>query len=79
MKSEQLGVVAAKRCSKCAGCKDCSYRNAMMTWQDQKELTLIEEGLTFVPEKKMWMCTYPLLYNPEDLPNNRNMHNTIVS
>ena len=73
MKSEQLGIVAAKRCSKCAGCKDCSYRNAMMTWQDQKELTLIEEGLTFVPEKKMWMCTYPLLYNPEDLPNNRNM------
>ena len=26
-----------------------------------------------MPEKKIWMCTYPLLYNPEDLPNNRNM------
>ena len=25
MKTEQLGIVAAKRCSKCAGCKDCSY------------------------------------------------------
>ena len=45
MKTEQLGIVAAKQCSKCAGCKDCSYRNTMMTWQDQKELTMIEDVL----------------------------------
>ena len=46
LEAEKLGVVAPKRCEKCAGCKSCSYQNDHVTWVEKRDLTEIEKGLT---------------------------------
>ena len=73
LEGEKLGVVAPKRCEKCAGCRDCSYRNEHLTWLEQFELEKIEEGLRYLPEKKQWICKYPLFEDVTTMPNNYNL------
>jgi len=70
---EKLGVVAPKRCEKCAGCRDCSYRNEHLTWLEQFELEKIEKGLRYLPERKKWICKYPLYEDVTVMPNNFNL------
>ena len=52
LEAEKLGVVAPKRCKRCAGCKSCSYQNDHVTWVEKRDLTEIEKGLTYVAEEK---------------------------
>ena len=70
LEGEKLGVVAPKRCEKCAGCRDCSFRNESCTWIEQMELEEIEKGLRYLPEKKRWICKYPLFRDVVEMPNN---------
>ena len=44
-----------------------------MTWQENKELKLNEEGLTNLPNEKQWVAQYPIIGELSDLPNNYNL------
>ncbi|XP_033097624.1 uncharacterized protein LOC117101699 [Anneissia japonica] len=67
---ESIGV----RCNpKCGGCKcgKCPLGAKEFTLQEERELSLIEDGLTY--QNGRWIARYPWVKNPNELPDNRNV------
>jgi hypothetical protein len=70
---ENLGIAPPRRCDPCIKCTTCSSRNEQMTWQENKELKMIEEGLTYLPNEERWVAQYPVIGELKDLPDNYNL------
>ena len=70
LKAEGLGVEAPRRCKKCSGCNDCSFRGRQMSQKEAAEYRLIEEGLTFDDKVGRLRVKYPFIDDPRKLSNN---------
>ena len=64
---EEVGVKCDPQCIKCL-CRDCPGSNISL--KEQRELTLIEEGLRYDEKQKCWQARYPWIKDPGDLKNN---------
>ena len=69
-KIESLGVSCIPNCGSCK-CGNCHPGGKNMTLQEEKDLMMIEEGLTFNSDTGRWCAKYPWKIDPASLPNNR--------
>ena len=67
---ESLGVSCVPGCGSCK-CGNCHPGGKNMTLQEERELSMIEEGLSFNSETGRWWAKYPWKIDPSLLPNNR--------
>lgn len=65
---EDRGIESNKECVKCLhrGCPESKIVNL----EEEKELALIEKGLTYDDEQKCWIASYPWIKDPNLLKNN---------
>ena len=68
--AEGLGVDTKRRCKACGSCKECSFKSTSLSWQENKELELIENGLVLDTKQKKWICSYPYKEDPSVLHDN---------
>ena len=68
--SQDIGVSVSPRCGSCR-CGKCSPPGEKCSFQEQQELELIQNGLSYNEEEKRWYCKYPWKVSPKSLPNNR--------
>ena len=68
--TESLGVSCVPGCGSCK-CGNCHPGGKNMTLQEERELSMIEEGLSFNSETGRWCAKYPWKIDPSLLPNNR--------
>ena len=67
--TEALGVACHPRCGSCR-CGECPPGGKQYTLKEERELTMIEDGLELHENK--WIAHYPWLKSPTSLPNNYN-------
>jgi hypothetical protein len=68
--AEGLGVEAPRRCKKCSGCAECSFRGRQMSQKEAAEYKLIEEGIKFDENLGRFRVQYPFIDDPRKLSNN---------
>ena len=66
--SESLGVSCTPNCGSCR-CGNCALGSSQNSTKEQKELELIEKGLSI--DDCVWTVKYPWVKEPKALPNNR--------
>ncbi|PVE29960.1 hypothetical protein DC007_14280, partial [Enterococcus faecalis] len=71
LSAEAIGTDAPRRCASCQGCKECAFKTESLSWKENQELTIIEEGLTLDVEKKKWTAKYPFHTSPAVLEDNK--------
>ena len=59
-----------KRCSTCKGCKECSFKNSQISYEELKELECIEEKLELDVSKARWTTEYCYKEDPGILVDN---------
>ncbi|XP_045115478.1 uncharacterized protein LOC123507035 [Portunus trituberculatus] len=69
--TEDLGVSCSPKCGSCR-CGRCSLKGHL-TIKEEREVNLIENGLTYDRERKRWIAEYPWIRDPNDLQNNYSM------
>ena len=67
---ESLGVSCIPGCGSCK-CGNCHPGGKNMTLQEERELSMIEDGLSFNSITGRWCAKYPWKIDPAMLPNNR--------
>ncbi|XP_068214422.1 uncharacterized protein [Palaemon carinicauda] len=65
---ESLGTECIPKCGGCK-CGECSVKGNL-TIREERELKLIEDGLTYDEENMCWISKYPWISDPSKLPNN---------
>ena len=68
--TEDLGVEPPRRCSKCKGCKECSWMGLMRSERENQEYKLIEDGVKYCHDTGRVLISYPFLEDPQKLGNN---------
>lgn len=65
---EDRGIECDKECVKCLcrGCPALEFVNS----KEEKELALIENGLTYDDNQRCWVASYPWIQDPNQLTNN---------
>lgn len=66
---ENLGTYCIPKCGSCK-CGKCPVGSNKYSIKEERELSLITQGLTHDPMTKRWTASYPWIKNPENLPNN---------
>ena len=66
--SESLGTECIPKCGGCK-CGGCSTKGNL-TIQEEREMKLIEDGLTYDEQNHCWTSRYPWTSDPTTLPNN---------
>lgn len=69
---ESLGVSCEPKCGGCK-CGTCQLGGKSMSIKDERELSLIEEGIKFDNDKGRWIAKYPWIKTPNELQNNRHV------
>ena len=77
--TEGLGVDNPRRCPACTSCKECCFKATHLSWQENKELKIIEEGLELDTAAKKWICSYPYKIDPSVLTDNYNQACAVLS
>ena len=57
--AEDLGVAPARSCKRCRGCKECSYRNAMVTREKEIVVKRVEDQMLYDSESCRVKVSYP--------------------
>jgi len=57
--AEELGFAPARSCKRCRGCKDCSYRAAMITREKEAVVRRVEDSIKYDAEAHKVSVTYP--------------------
>ncbi|XP_068229326.1 uncharacterized protein [Palaemon carinicauda] len=65
---EEMGTRCNPQCIKCM-CRGCPGLN-YVSLKEEKEMKLIEEGLTYDEKQKCWFVRYPWIRDPNQLKNN---------
>ena len=65
--AESLGITCNPRCGSCK-CGECAIGGKQYTIQEERELAVIENGLSLHDNK--WIAKYPWKRDPRELPNN---------
>lgn len=68
---EGMGVCCAQRCGFCQ-CGKWSNDLKNITIQEEREMKLIQNGLSYDETDKCWTVKYPWIRDPHELPNNIN-------
>ena len=68
--AEGLGVEAPRRCKRCRGCGECSFRGRQMSQKEAAEYKLIEDGIKFDEKVGRFRVEYPFIDDPRKLPDN---------
>ena len=66
--AESLGIQCSPKCGSCR-CGKCAIGGKDFSLQEERELKLIEEGLSY--QGNHWESSYPWIRSPSDLPDNR--------
>ncbi len=64
------GTKCTPKCVRCL-CKGCPA-NGKYTMEEERELDIIEKGLSYDEKGKRWVAVYPWIRDPYKLPNNIN-------
>ena len=70
MAAEALGCEPPRRCIRCKGCTDCTFRGAKMSAKEAVELRMMEENMHFDENIGKWRVGYPFLQDPKVLRDN---------
>lgn len=65
---ESLGTECSPKCGGCK-CGECSTKGNL-TIKEERDMKLIEDGLTFDEQNHCWISRYPWISDPAKLPNN---------
>lgn len=68
--AESLGIECSPKCGSCR-CGRCPIGGKSFTLKEERELKLIEEGLS--QQGDHWVARYPWIRDPNDLPDNKEM------
>ena len=70
MEREQLAINSTY--PSCGGCRcgKCVTDGRNCSIQEERETRMIEEGLSYCPERAKWTITYPHTKDPKNLPDN---------
>ena len=66
---ESLGTHCNPKCGNCL-CKKCPIGTNNYSIKEGRELSMIENGLSYDPDKKVWTASYPWIKDPLLLSNN---------
>ena len=66
---DSLGTSCVPKCGSCR-CGKCAPGCKNMTLQEERELTMIKDGLHHDLVQKEWTTQYPWIKDPQELPNN---------
>ena len=71
LSAEAVGTEIPRRCATCKGCKECTYKMESLSWEENNELAIIEEGLVLDEDKCKWTAKYPFHTSPSILEDNK--------
>ena len=66
---EELGTESTPRCGNCK-CGKCPLPGHSLSFREEQELHMIRSNLEHDKEKRLWVTSYPWLFDPYTLPNN---------
>ena len=69
--AEAIGTETPRRCNACKNCSECQYRTENLTWQENHELAIIEDGLKLDEKRSKWTAKYPFMISPNILVDNK--------
>ena len=65
---DELGIEPARRCPRCKGCRDCSWRGQQLSQKEASELEYMEKCVEF--ENNRFKVRFPFLVDPSELADN---------
>lgn len=65
---DSVGAECTPKCVRCL-CKGCPI-NGKYTMEEERELKLIEKGLSYDEKGKRWVAAYPWIRDPFKFPDN---------
>ena len=57
--TEEMGVAPSKSCKRCRGCKECSFRNVMMSREKEQVVKRMEDLIQYDAESPKVSVSYP--------------------
>ena len=66
---ENLGTCCTPKCGNCK-CGKCPLGSNRYSLKEERELSLIKQGLTHDSRTRRWTASYPWIKSPKTLPNN---------
>ena len=69
IKGEDMGCEVSPKCGGCK-CSKCPVSGHTYSFQEEQELNLIRQNLTYNREKAVWVTKYPWTVHPDRLPDN---------
>ena len=70
LRSQEVGVEPPRRCPRCRGCQDCSFRGLRVSEREEAELELIQSNVKFDAANKEFQVSFPWLVDPAGLEDN---------
>ena len=67
-----MGVLPAKSCKKCRGCKECSFRNLMVSREKEQVVKRMEDLIQYDAENSKVSVSYPWTHDVLKLSDNLN-------
>jgi hypothetical protein len=71
LSAEAVGTEVPRRCAFCKNCKECTHKMVSLSWEENAELAIIEEGLTLDEANCKWTAKYPFIISPTIMKDNR--------
>ena len=71
IQGEELATQINPKCGACK-CAKCPLPGHTYSFEEEAELKLIREGLSYDPSAQVWTARYPWKKDPQTLPDNRN-------
>ncbi|XP_067936851.1 uncharacterized protein [Watersipora subatra] len=71
IEAEEMATEVHPRCGGCK-CGKCPIRGHDFSFQEQQELELIRNNLSYDSQQKVWVTAYPWIKEPSTLPDNYN-------
>ena len=69
IEGEDFGTRVTPECGGCK-CGNCPIPGHSYSFREEQELRLIKDGLRYIPERRLWVTSYPWIVDPSKLPNN---------
>ena len=66
---EEMGVQCTPLCGNCS-CKKCALGSKGLSIKEEREQNLINQGFTYLEDKKCFVAAYPWIRDPSYLPDN---------